>query len=99
MKKFIIPILMLCLGYAGMMRAANTDISTLDNIIYVEPFNAAAGTQVQMSIKMKNSAAIRGFQFDLFLPDGVTAAKSAKGKILASLTESRLPLEDEHTLT
>lgn len=99
MKKFIILNLMLCLGYAGMIKAANTDISTLDNIIYVEPFNAAAGTQVQMSIKMKNSAAIRGFQFDLFLPDGVTAAKSAKGKILASLTESRLPLEDEHTLT
>ena len=99
MKKFIIPILMLCLGYAGMMKAANTDISTLDNIIYVEPFNAAAGAQVQMSIKMKNSAAIRGFQFDLFLPDGVTVAKSAKGKIIASLTESRLPLEDEHTLT
>ena len=99
MKKFIIPILMLCLGYAGMMRAANTDISTLDNIIYVEPFNAAAGAQVQVSIKMKNSAAIRGFQFDLFLPDGVTAAKSAKGKILASLTENRLPDEDEHTLT
>lgn len=99
MKKYMIPILMLCLGYAGMMKAANTDISTLDNIIYVEPFNAAAGAQVQMSIKMKNSAAIRGFQFDLFLPDGVTAAKSAKGKIIASLTESRLPLEDEHTLT
>jgi hypothetical protein len=99
MKKFIIPILMLCLGYAGMTKAANTDISTLNNIIYVEPFNAAAGAQVQVSIKMKNSAAIRGFQFDLFLPDGVTAAKSTKGKILASLTENRLPDEDEHTLT
>ena len=99
MKKYMIPILMLYLGYAGMMKAANTDISTLDNIIYVEPFNAAASAQVQMSIKMKNSAAIRGFQFDLFLPDGVTVAKTAKGKIIASLTESRLPLEDEHTLT
>lgn len=82
-----------------MTKAANTDISALDNIIYVEPFNAAAGTQVQMSFKMKNSAAIRGFQFDLYLPDGVTVAKSAKGKILASLTEARLPDEDEHTLT
>lgn len=99
MKKYMIPILMLCLGYAGMTKAANTDISTLDNIIYVEPFNATAGAQVQMSIKMKNSAAIRGFQFDLFLPEGVTAAKSAKGKIIASLTESRLPDEDEHSLT
>ena len=95
----MIPILMLCLGYASMMKAANTDISALDNVIYVEPFSAMQGTQVQMSIKMKNSAAIRGFQFDLYLPDGVTVAKSAKGKILASLTEARLPDEDEHTLT
>ena len=99
MKKFMIPIIMLCLGYAGMMKAANTDISSLNNVIYVEPFTASAGTQVQMSIKMKNTAEIRGFQFDLMLPEGVTAAKSAKGKILASLTESRLPDEDEHSLT
>ena len=35
MKKFIIPILMLCLGYAGMMHAANTDISSLNNVIYL----------------------------------------------------------------
>ena len=99
MKKFMIPMLMLCLGFAGMTKAANTDISTLDNVIYVEPFSVKQGTQVQMSIKMKNSAAIRGFQFDMYLPDGVNAAKSAKGKILASLTGTRLPDEDEHTLT
>ena len=99
MKKYMISILMLCLGYAGMSKAANTDISTLSNIIYVEPFSVAKGTQVQMSLKMKNTVAIRGFQFDLFLPEGVTAAKSGKGKILASLTASRLPDEDEHTLT
>jgi hypothetical protein len=48
---------------------------------------------------MKNSAAIRGFQFDIYLPEGVTVVKSAKGKILASLKESRLPEDDGHTLT
>lgn len=99
MKKFIIPILMLCLGYAGMMHAANTDISSLNNVIYIEPFTTTQGAQVQMSIKMKNTVAIRGFQFDLYLPDGVTAAKTSKGKFIASLTANRLPEDDEHTLT
>ena len=99
MKKFMIPILMLCLSYAGMTNAANTDISTLNNVIYVEPFAASQGEQVVMSIKMKNTVAIRGFQFDLYLPDGVTTAKTAKGKIIASLTADRLPEDDEHTLT
>lgn len=99
MKKFMIPILMLCLGYAGMMHATNTDISTLNNVIYIEPFTATQGTQVQMSIKMKNTVDIRGFQFDLYLPDGVTAAKTSKGKFIASLTADRLPVDDEHTLT
>ena len=99
MKKFIIPILMFCLGYAGMMNAANTDISSLNNVIYIEPFTTTQGAQVQMSIKMKNTVAIRGFQFDLYLPDGVTAAKTSKGKFIASLTADRLPEDDEHTLT
>ena len=86
MKKFMIPILMLCLSYAGMTNAANTDISTLNNVIYVEPFAASQGEQVVMSIKMKNTVAIRGFQFDLYLPDGVTAAKTAKAVTKATAT-------------
>ena len=52
-----------------------------------------------LSLKMKNTTAIRGFQFDLYLPEGVTVAKSAKGKILGALSADRLPDEDEHTLT
>ena len=78
----------------------DTDISQLDNVIYVPNTELKAGAQnVTISINMKNSALIRGFQFDLYLPDGVTAAKSSKGKILASLNPNRLPEDDEHTLT
>ena len=95
MKRYILSILMLCTGYAGMMNAANTDISGLDNVIYVESFVVKPGTQVQMSIKMKNTAAIRGFQFDLYLPAGVTVAKTSKGKYIGSLNDDRLPAEDE----
>ena len=82
-----------------MTRAANTDISGIDNVIYISPFSVAQGTQVNLSFKMKNTASIRGFQFDLYLPDGMTVVKSSKGRIQGSLTEARLPDEDEHSLT
>ena len=80
-------------------RARSTDLSTKENVIYVEPLTADAGTQATLSFQMKNTAAIRGFQFDLYLPDGVTAVKNAKGRIQGSLSEGRLPEDDEHTLT
>ena len=82
----------------SMVSKANSSVSTNDNTIYVTPLFAPSGSQVKLSVRMKNTAPIRGFQFDLYLPEGVTAAKSSSGKIVASLTESRLPNEDEHEL-
>lgn len=77
----------------------DTDISQLDNIIYLEKTESLAGSNVTLPFQMKNSAAIRGFQFDLYLPDGVTAVKNAKGRIQGALSSGRLPEDDEHTLT
>ena len=76
-----------------------TDISEIDNVIYMDETEALAGTEATLSIKMKNTAAIRGFQFDMYLPEGVTVAKSTNGKIQGSLSPGRLPSEDEHSLT
>lgn len=80
-------------------RKTNTDISNNDNVIYIEPFVVELGESTAISIKMKNTAEIRGFQFDLYLPEGVTVVKSAKGRIQGTLTPSRLPEDDEHDLT
>ena len=77
----------------------DTDISSMNNVIYLNKVEASTGSQINLSIRMKNAAAIRGFQFDLYLPDGVTVVKSAKGKIVGSLSDGRLPEDDEHTLT
>ena len=77
----------------------NTDIGSKNNIIYIEPFAVSPGAQTTISVKMKNTAEIRGFQFDLYLPEGMTAAKSNKGRILGTLSAGRLPDEDEHELT
>ena len=76
-----------------------TDVSSISNVIYIEPMEEMCGTQATISLKMKNTAAIRGFQFDLYLPEGVTVVKSSKGKIQGFLSEGRLPDEDEHGLT
>ena len=99
MKKYLFLGLLLCLGRVGIIHAENTDISTIDNVVYIQSLTAQPGTRVNLSICMKNSAQIRGFQFNLYLPDGVTAAKNNKGRIISELTTERLEDDDEHTLT
>ena len=85
MKKIFILILMVCLAHVSNLKAANTDISLLDNVVYIEPISAEAGDQMVISLKMKNSAEIRGYEFDLQLPEGVTAStlKNSSGRIPA----------------
>ena len=93
MKKLFVTILMLSLAHVCVLKAANTDITTLDNIVYVEPFEAEAGDQVYITFKMKNTAPIRGLQFDLYLPEGVTLDKTS-----AALSSDRLPSGDHHAI-
>ena len=77
----------------------DTDISSMNNVIYMDKAETSANSQINLSIRMKNAVAIRGFQFDVYLPEGVTVVKSAKGKIVGSLSDGRLPEDDEHSLT
>lgn len=67
----------------------DTDISQLDNVIYIENIEAFAGKQQTLSVKMKNTAEIQGFGFDLYLPDGVTVATDEDGFSLVSLSTER----------
>ena len=73
MKKTALLILMLCVGSAMSLKAQNTDVSAIDNVLYITPFNVDPGTtDLELQVSMKNTAAIRGFQCDLVLPEGVT---------------------------
>ena len=71
-----------------------TDDSNADNVIYVENVSGSKNSQVELSVRMRNASDIRGFQFDLYLPEGVTMANNAK----ASLSSDRLAAGDAHTL-
>ena len=77
----------------------DTDVSELDNLIYIDTALVYRGLSQQLSIKMKNSVPVCGFQFNLYLPDGVKAVKNSKGRIMASLSSGRQDVDDEHTLT
>lgn len=111
MKRFIIPFLLFCLGQASAVKADDTDLTNIDNVIYVEPLKVDFDDEdviqkineniytTTLSICMKNTVPIRGFQFNLFLPDGMTAAVNNKGRIICSLNKNRLEEDDEHTLT
>ena len=76
-----------------------SDVSVLDNVIYIERAEAYVGDTLVLPIKMKNSVPIRGFQFNLYLPEGVSAVKNSKGRIQTSLCAERLEEDDEHTLS
>ena len=99
MKKIVLSAMVLCLFQTQALMAQDTDISGIENVIYIAPQTADAGSQYTLSVSMKNSVPIRGFQFNLYLPEGVTVAKNTSGKIRTSLTAARLPEDDEHTVT
>ena len=51
---------------------SDTDISALDNAIYVEQTEGRISGTTDIPVKLKNSLGVRGFQFTLELPEGAT---------------------------
>lgn len=68
---------------------ADTDITLLDNVIYIEPVQSGTGRQLTLSVKMKNTKAFTGYKFDLYLPEGCTFATDEDGFPLAALSLER----------
>ena len=67
----------------------DTDITQLNNVVYIENVEANAGKQLTLSVKMKNNVEVQGFGFDLYLPDGVTIAEDEDGFSLVTLSNER----------
>ena len=51
------------------------DVNDIDNVIYLSPSAANPNSEATLSFKMKNTVGIRGFQFDLYLPNGYWKAE------------------------
>ena len=52
--------------------AENTDVTAIDNTVYIEPTTATIGSTALLSVKMKNTVEVEGLQFTLVLPEGVS---------------------------
>ena len=97
-KTIILLSTLLLTGFSNNVMAEDTDISTMSNAIYIENFHAGIGKQVVVSIKMKNSDPIRGYQCDLYLPTGMTFALDANNNPIAKISGDRTTTE-YHSLT
>ncbi len=64
-----------------------TDISQLDNAIYIEPIEVISGSQVVLSVKMKNNVDVQTIQFDLYLPDGITIVANEDDELITASKE------------
>lgn len=67
----------------------DTDISLLSDVVYINNVETSVGTQLTLSVKMKNSVTAEGFGFDLYLPDGVTVAVDEDGFPRVELSTER----------
>lgn len=67
----------------------DTDIASLDNTVYINNVEASTGTELTLSVKMKNAVTAEGFGFDLYLPNGVTVAADEDGFPMVELSTER----------
>ena len=49
-----------------------TDISQMDNAIYIEPFTARVGDAVEIEVSLKNAETASAYNFELVLPEGIS---------------------------
>ena len=65
----------------------DTDISLLDNVIYIERTEGVAGSSVSLSVKMKNELSAVGCSFKLTLPKGLSLVKDTDGDVIYELSD------------
>ncbi len=88
MKTLKLLLLLFSIGILGAY-AEDTDISNVDNTLYIENVTVEKGKQVTLSLKMKNNLSITGFQCNLYFPEGVTVQKDEDDYPLIELSTKR----------
>ena len=57
--------------------------------VYIDPLTVESGTEQTLSVKMKNAVDAEGFEFDLYLPDGMSFVLDADGFPETNLSTER----------
>ena len=74
----------------------DTDISAHSDILYFDKTAGVTGSQVVLSLKMRNRLKAVAYQCDLYLPDGVEVAKNADGSYKIELSTERTTAENSN---
>jgi len=67
---------------------AVTDISSMDNAIYIEPFSGSKGAGVNIAVRLKNANPVTSYGFELVLPEGMSIATESDGSFNNAVTLS-----------
>ena len=67
----------------------DTDITSLSNTLYIANTEGFAGSDLTLSVRMKNTVQAEGFNFDLLLPEGVSVVTDSDGFPDVQLSEER----------
>ena len=62
-----------------------TDISEMEDVIYVEPLSGLVGTAIDLPVKMRNELTPVGCSFKLTLPEGLRLQTDADGDVVYEL--------------
>lgn len=65
----------LLLLFCSTAQAQNVNVDDYDNIIYIKDATAHPGETVTLSVILKNTPQVPGYQFDMFLPEGLDVEK------------------------
>ena len=60
-----------------------------DNTIYMDNVEVLSGTEAVLSVKMKNTVVAEGFEFNLYLPEGITVVTDEDGLPDVTLSTER----------
>ena len=70
MKKYLLSVMTFCLGMAMPAQAVTSDVSSLQNTVYIETVSMPAGMVHNLVVNVKNAEPVCGFGFELVLPEG-----------------------------
>lgn len=99
MKKTLFSIFMMLLANLSVFANGITsaDLPSVSYLVYINDAMVTAGSQVTLSINMKNASYVTLWQTDIFLPEGISPATDASGNVVAKLSTVRTTTA-KHTL-
>lgn len=90
-KKVLFTLIVLCVGALNSLAERHEDDT--NNTLYISDFHFNSASQATLTVSLRNSVEIGGFQFDLQLPEGFVVNHSIDGfgdvEIAASLAGNR----------